>query len=1132
NYDPFTLWSNSVEIPKANVGKIFDYLNLAAMIKSFFAPSDPTSYQIQKAWRQINEDKVNTALKAYPAAKTLISLFNNFTEKTHRAFADCLVGAGNSNEDNFKNALAQVKTAENIADSVLHSDVNHRRVKDVIQQIFSNNGLVRKYLSVDVYTTDELLDFCRQFENTDLTAVISKPAAQIDENLFSEDEIDDFLDYVWNNPQVTLVRKEREPFKGPKRRRVTGVMKQCLTALLNYIYAKRNLATSSSSGKPSAPVERAQEILAELKKQVARTDKKAGLGQIIFKHFIENFEKKLNGESAVISYRECILTSSYIELENDVPTIESFGVTEFSLKERVKNFENEMRAKTFSDALKSAYETALRNYDCGILQHLVKFYLPQLGVTEEEVKRKLNGLDKQVDRQIERLYTDFLSDLELARNYSRITDQEKIEFYINAAVDARRHFTQTKNAGLFNRFIKACTQSIDKTSIPQKNALIARLKKMEEQLEQNLSDGETLDSRYPILANIRRQIELMNLTVAEDYMNRLETEGGNLLTELDVTGYDLSTLENFLREYETLYRAILNANGSVEGAFKQRFHGGRVNRETQNALDYLRGWQGIHSGQNSAIESSIIDILAHFGYTGAKISAKNIDTLNQKSYTITFDEPIKARESYPHPFAVFGTEIYNKGLEVVYLGANRRYDNIAQVLGESTVDRGTICLADTSMTLPERRNLAKIMKLTTNLKNILLIDKVMALYLAGFDDANRGKRMLQTVLPFSRVQPYTTGGVVAPEMFIGRSEELDQIRDMSGPVFVYGGRQLGKSALLRQVRNIEHNPRQLCYAFFIDLKNLNCDQTLSRIVEELSNAKLIGDAQNWEEFSFKMRKLLNGQFGGITKPKKLMLLMDESDAFLSDKDSERAINVLRSLLVTFNGQFKFVLAGLHKVIRFEQNSSFGNLNHISVLPFKPSDAMELLVKPMSWLGFRISDESLISAIFSRTNYYPGSIQYYCKMLVDAVGANYTKQNFDVVKNPPYTLDDEYLKNVLGNREFQEEIRQKFQITLCLDDDNYYEILALAVAMAYYENGRPIGVSIGDIKDYCLMCGVEKIGKLTDIELLSLLDEMVTLNILRRTNEGKYEFNRYAFWHMMGTVEEANRKLDSYGTLGN
>jgi hypothetical protein len=33
--------------------------------------------------------------------------------------------------------------------------------------------------------------------------------------------------------------------------------------------------------------------------------------------------------------------------------------------------------------------------------------------------------------------------------------------------------------------------------------------------------------------------------------------------------------------------------------------------------------------------------------------------------------------------------------------------------------------------------------------------------------------------------------------------------------------------------------------------------------------------------------------------------------------------------------------------------------------------------------------------------------------------------------------------------------------------------------------------------------------------------------LRRA-DGKFEFNRYAFWHMMGTESEVNEKLDSYG----
>ncbi len=1130
NFDTFTFWTSGAEIPKANIGNSFEWLNLAAMIKNFYAPIDPTSYQIQKSWKQLNEDKSNFALKSCPAAKTLISLFNNFTEKTHRAFSDCLTGAGNNSEQNFQAAVAQVKTAENVADSVLHSDVNHRRVKDLIQQIFNNNGLVRKFLSVDNYKSSELIDFCRQFEKTNLNEIIFESNPTIDAELFSEQKIGDFLDSVWDKPNVRLVRREHEPFIGPKRKKVTNVMKQILVALVNYVYAKKILEESGKSDKQPAPTDKALEILADLKKQLTKTEKKSNLGQVIFRLFIENLVRKINGENVALSYSECLLSSNYIELENDMPVVESFGIADFSLKNRVANFESDIKYKKPEENLQNAYDAALKNYDCGILQSLAKHFLPQLKISEEDINKKLSGLERQVDRQIERVYNDFLSELELARNYSRITDQEKIDFYINAVVDAKQHFIQTRNAGLFRRFVNACSTSIEKVSLPQKNALTKRLEKLEENLATNLEEGEVLENRYPVLARVRQQIDLMNLTVAEDYMNRLESEGDSLLTELDVNDSNLGTLEEFLAEYETLLRTILNTNGSIEAAFKQRLHTNRYNRETQNAVDFLHGWQGIHSGQNAAIENSIIEILNHLGYSGGKISAQNLNTPNQKSYTVTFSEPVKVRDSYAHPFSVFGTEVFTKGLEIIYLGTNRKYENVTQVLSEMTVERGTICLMDHSLTLPERRSLAKVMKTTPNLKNILVIDKVMALYLARFDDANRGKRMLQTALPFARVQPYTTGSVVAPEMFIGRSEELDQIRDMAGPVFVYGGRQLGKSALLRQVRSIEHDPRRLNYAFFIDLKNLNSEQTLKKIVYELRTAKLISqEIETWSDFSMEIHKLLNGQLSGINAPQKLLLLLDESDTFLSEKDSEKAIDILRELRDSFSGKFKFVLAGLHKVIRFEQNSGFGNLNHISVLPFRPIDAMELLGKPMSYLGFRIADDGLISAIFSRTNYYPGSIQYYCKMLVDAVGSNYTKQNFDVVKNPPYTLDDEYLKNVLGNREFQEEIDQKFQITLHLDDDNFYEILALAVAMIYYEHNRPVSVEVTDIRNVCLMCGVEKITRLSDIELMSLLDEMVALNILRRT-DGKFEFNRYAFWHMMGTETEVNDKLDSYGTL--
>ena len=285
-----------------------------------------------------------------------------------------------------------------------------------------------------------------------------------------------------------------------------------------------------------------------------------------------------------------------------------------------------------------------------------------------------------------------------------------------------------------------------------------------------------------------------------------------------------------------------------------------------------------------------------------------------------------------------------------------------------------------------------------------------------------------------------------------------------------------------------------------------------------------------------MKDLLSGKaekFSDIAKgktPKKLILLLDESDEFLASiaNSPDSAIDKLRELRDTFIGKFKFVLAGLHKVIRFEKNLAFGNLDHLSVLPFTPTDALELLIKPLSFLGFIIEDESLTSAIFSRANYYPGLIQYYCKMIVDAAGDNYTQHNFDITKNPPYKLDDEYLKNMLGKRDFQDEINKKFQITLKLDDDNYYEIIALVIAEEYYNNNRPVHVSSKQIKETCEAFGISKIADMNENDLENLLSEMVELNLLRKI-DGQYEFNRYAFWHMMGSdVNEIEKRLDSYG----
>jgi len=71
--------------------------------------------------------------------------------------------------------------------------------------------------------------------------------------------------------------------------------------------------------------------------------------------------------------------------------------------------------------------------------------------------------------------------------------------------------------------------------------------------------------------------------------------------------------------------------------------------------------------------------------------------------------------------------------------------------------------------------------------------------------AEPGWRLTQRVtLPFTTINPYTpfAGGEVPEEVFVGRAQERQAIESPTGSMFVYGGRQLGKSALLRGVERL------------------------------------------------------------------------------------------------------------------------------------------------------------------------------------------------------------------------------------------------------------------------------------------------------------------------------------------
>lgn len=99
--------------------------------------------------------------------------------------------------------------------------------------------------------------------------------------------------------------------------------------------------------------------------------------------------------------------------------------------------------------------------------------------------------------------------------------------------------------------------------------------------------------------------------------------------------------------------------------------------------------------------------------------------------------------------------------------------------------------------------------------------------------------MLQCTLPYTIYQPFTNGsGSTADEMFFGRVSELASIRDMTGTSIVYGGRQLGKTALLERAMHLDNNPSRKEYAIKADFRGRRGEKVFVDILVSACNDTL------------------------------------------------------------------------------------------------------------------------------------------------------------------------------------------------------------------------------------------------------------------------------------------------------
>ena len=272
-------------------------------------------------------------------------------------------------------------------------------------------------------------------------------------------------------------------------------------------------------------------------------------------------------------------------------------------------------------------------------------------------------------------------------------------------------------------------------------------------------------------------------------------------------------------------------------------------------------------------------------------------------------------------------------------------------------------------------------------------------------------------------------------MFFGRSQMARELQRSSGSCLVYGGRQLGKSALLHHVRREFHHPEQEQYAWVADIKLLGGQtgsppETLwARVRDGLKELKLLKGSittDKAEKVMEHVQDVMN------EKPERRVLMMfDEADYFL-DADAKGRFQVvtnLRTLMVTTDRRFKVVFAGLHNVQRFQgipdqPLAHFGT--PLLVGPLEPTAAQDLVREPLKTLGYRFDNPGTVLRILSYTNYHAGLIQLFCQELLKRLHSR-QQQPY-----PPYSIAQSDVENVYLLPHVRAGIRERFDWTLALD----------------------------------------------------------------------------------------------------
>lgn len=1127
-------------------GNAYDALGLSAYLRLFFsrdALSEP--YYIKNC---VDDLEACRPLQRVPHLKTVIYDLGRCFERTRTLFTpETLSNLIDSSNNRSLRGQYREKAARFLASRPDETQQINSRLHEIFRELLGTSSRDKRksifraaaeaVKDGDEEKTEEIRGNLAPFlrEGADLTGECG------DEHL-DWGRIEQTVEDAWRNTEGRVTRRKTDNLKDPARSTLINRVAEAVKLSMSWV----SLGVNSGAHDLS---EDDRSFLNKLRKNIAGAMGSAAVECLSFQEDTPPEERAamgaLSGTLETLAYALLngwdednkrwfyldFLTDNRIEIdENYIPCLEE-GFSEISPMNLCGRVIRHSRTEPvpWPGVLRRIFEDAEAGCDFGHAE-LIRSYLL---VNEPEFQwPAAYGFSNSVETARKRLEDEdrnFQARLELAESYGWIDDTSKIDYILADMENRREHYLNTQNFGFYFRTAQAYLEVLQQEAESRKSAYLAEL----EGLRAEKGD-------WPIFAEIERLISQQMYTVAQDYMDQARDQNQREVPASTHLASGSDAFQGFLSRYTSLHSdAREAATINIVQIYRRRHRDKGIARSGEAMLER---WPRSPAKDMSQTLKEL------FQYMSLPVDRVEKETAGQDNhYLMTFEN--SGRDvNYPHPIGAYGTEMRGKGLHV-FLTFGKRNDSTMntelQKLMTASLDGPAIVLADTAISLADRRSLAQMLKSQSQTSSYIILDRVLLFYLAEFPRLERWNVLLRCALPFHYYNPYTQSSTaeLCPEMFIGRRDELNSIVDEGGANIVYGGRQLGKTALLQRARNLCDVRERGQWAFYLDIRDRNAADTAQQIYWMLADDRFLeepegGEVQGitWDELT---RKIIRRMKDTEKPVKNLLLLLDEADVFLQscggDECNYAPIGCFKRIQSS-TGCFKFVLAGLHKVMRFYKQASQDNdspIPHLATITMKPlpfHEARELVELPLSYLGFKIQpeDEYLIAQILSSTNYFPGLIQYYCSSLVNAVNRDYQG---DVNERPPYWLKESQILTLLKDRDFQKNIREKFEITLGVDnkEQGYYNTIAYSLARCHFDRPEDIasGYTAGDIRSVCRSLDIHSVASLSMEQMDELLNELTELNILRRRGtdgEDRYIFSRASFRHMLGDENQVDDKL--------